>query len=270
MCIFSNSVSYVGGTRILARRVSPNRQALVYQMEVSLDHPVAMILPLPVALPSREDSVRFVSLKQYEFFFNDVDRLFPTPPRAAGGGGEGARPGAPSRRLAVREIGDFVASFVPTQADFQRLDPRFVLRPEVWKQLPRYEDYGFAVFQLKAPEEIRKEAGVDGRSNLRVQVHPMAFSFETRHADQLYFPTVHIHDGKVHPQEAFDHTLFAQPARRQRNAATERSTGWMESMILPETTVRTELTKGMLDPKARVLKRNIRGMQKNDDTWLPG
>jgi hypothetical protein len=38
----------------------------------------------------------------------------------------------------------------------------------------------------------------------------MALSFPVREGGKLFFPTVHIHDGKVHPTERFDHTLYAQ------------------------------------------------------------
>jgi len=51
--------------------------------------------------------------------------------------------------LKVEQVGSFEASFVPTLADFQRLDPRFRLPDTVWQQLGRYAKYGFAIFQLK-------------------------------------------------------------------------------------------------------------------------
>ena len=278
MCIFSRSVAYVGGTHIFARRVSPDRQTLVYQMELTLDKPVAMILPLPVALPSRESDVHFVSLKEYEFFFQDVAQLFyaPRPPgmESMRGGGMAAK-SAP--RLIVQEIGDFVASFVPTQADFRRLDPRFVLRPDVWKQLPMYSDYGFAVFQLKAPDKIRAEEGEGmgrGRGmrggSAKVQVHPMAFSFATRYADRLYFPTVHIHDEQVHPTDDFDHTLYAQPSAAHHNARDEAQDRWQKAVRQPQETVRIVDAKGMIDDKGMVLQRRIAGKYKNADIWIPG
>jgi hypothetical protein len=80
-------------------------------------------------------------------------------------------------------VGNFVASVVPTVEDFRRLDPQFSISPEIWGKIPDYQDYSFVVFQL---EELK------GRP------HPMAFEFETRHQENLFFPTVHIHDGEVH------------------------------------------------------------------------
>jgi len=97
----------------------------------------------------------------------------------------------------VQVVGSFDASFVPTRADFARLDPRFRLDDRAWAQLPGYGEYGFAVFRLR-------ERG--GRP------HPMAFSFPTRLPGKVFFPTVHIHDGRVHPQERFDHALYLQSA----------------------------------------------------------
>ena len=34
--------------------------------------------------------------------------------------------------------------------------------------------------------------------------------FNTRHPDTLFFPTLHIHDGAVHAEEDYDHTLYFQ------------------------------------------------------------
>ena len=43
----------------------------------------------------------------------------------------------------------------------------------------------------------------------------MAFDFP-RAAKKLFFPTVHIHDGKVHDKADFDHALYCQAVRRRR------------------------------------------------------
>jgi len=61
--------------------------------------------------------------------------------------------------------------------------------------VPHYADYGFAVFQL-APGEVT--------------VHPMAMTFPTRTPDKLFFPTVHVHDGRFHATAKFDHALYYQ------------------------------------------------------------
>ena len=151
-----------------------------------------MILPLPVALPAKEGSVRFKNLKEYPDFFDALAKGFPSPPKRSWSRSVEV---AASATLEVHDVGDFVASFVPKIADFTRVDPRFVLSPEVWTKLPSYADYGFAVFQLK---------------ELSGSPHPIALEFDSRLPEQLFFPTVHIHDGSVHEKDTFDHVLYAQ------------------------------------------------------------
>ena len=72
------------------------------------------------------------------------------------------------------------------------------LPDSTWKRLPQYADWGFVVFKFRKGE---------------AHVHPMAFAFPTRHANQLFFPTVHIHDGTVPATADFDHTLYCQAAK---------------------------------------------------------
>ena len=62
--------------------------------------------------------------------------------------------------------------------------------------LPIPDDYGFAVFKLKAGRDV--------------EVHPMAFTFPTRSAQSLFFPTVHLHGGAYEPRVEFDHELYFQ------------------------------------------------------------
>src|SRR5688500_5438397 len=116
MCCFSGAVRSVANTNIYAR-LSKEAQYLVYSMEYAADQPVAMILPLPVG--ARTDSaVRFISLKDYPHFFTDLRRGFPVPRSSPGRRPTGAPPPAAAAPLPVHEVGDFVASFVPTLADF--------------------------------------------------------------------------------------------------------------------------------------------------------
>ena len=147
-----------------------------------------------------------------------------------------AKDGAAGGVLAVRRVGDYEASFVPQLNDFERLDPRFKLPRSTWDKIPAYRDYGFAVFKLRKPDlsaprppsAHHDDPAEDDFNNLdaadaeRLRVrpggvtnhpHPMALLFPTRTPDALFFPTVHIHDGKVHDRETFDHTLFMQGVR---------------------------------------------------------
>jgi len=67
MCIFSHDVQQVSNTKIYAR-LNGDRQHLVYEMRLTSESDVAMILPLPTQLPST-DQVSFVNLSGYDFAF---------------------------------------------------------------------------------------------------------------------------------------------------------------------------------------------------------
>jgi hypothetical protein len=151
MCIFTGRVAYVGGTKIFARLTANEAgeivQYLIYSMSVSTNSELAMILPLPVSSQT-EDALDFIPLNGYPEFFEDMENGFPTP---IGAFGESVvcDVGSTRGKLAVQAVGDFVASFVPTLTDFDRLDDRFRLPTATWNELPQYRDWGFAVFQLK-------------------------------------------------------------------------------------------------------------------------
>lgn len=242
MCCFSGPVRVVADTTIFARREG-NTQFLAYQMRFQADKPVAMILPIPVALPAREDSVRFLDLKGYPQLFTALSELWPAPSFTSSKAA-GAVPVATAMpKLAVETVGDFVASFVPTIADFERLDPRFRLPRQVWDSLPRYKDFGFVVFQLKA---------------LGGTPHPMAFSFPTRLATEVFYPTVHIHDGRVHPEEHFDHLLYLQAD----------GSDWEKSPLATTTTIDTSQTKGLVLPDRPVFRQRMLGVYSNEDVLV--
>jgi hypothetical protein len=247
MCIFSGRVKMVNETRIFAR-LAGGRQHLVYEMRVVSDGAVAMILPLPTRNRD-ETAVEFVDLSHYDQFFEDMAHCF--PPRQSRSfvlrrGGKGCR-GVP---LKVHSVGAFEASFVPTLADFARLDARFRLPEAVSRQLP-YDDFGFAVFQLSA-------------GNARI--HPMAFSFETRDPSAVFFPTAHAHDGAVHPSANFDHRLYAQ--------GTTEDPGWERGPVMPSFAMKfgkhlqSDRTKGIVQPEMPVVRRELKGSFPNEDTWV--
>lgn len=249
MCCFSGIVQHVEGTKIFARALDGNRQALVYSMVIAAPEPVAMILPLPVALPAREDSIEFINLEAYPSFFEDLERGFPVPAAPCSFG--------PPQDLAVHRVGSFVASFVPSPGDFARLDPRFRMPPNVFDRLPLYRDYGFAVFQLHDPN---------------ARVHPMAFTFQRRNPERLFFPTVHVHDGAVHDTAHFDHALYLQlpePAMPPELAmpggdALERR-GWYPTYLSAEKFVDVARTQGIVDGSAPIRVRRLSGKLPNED-----
>ncbi|MEM1067492.1 MAG: hypothetical protein AAGI63_01260 [Planctomycetota bacterium] len=237
-------------------------QMLAYQMEFETEELNAMILPLPVRLSAREDSVRFISLKGYDQFFDHLDNAFPaiTPPSNSLSRSAAPMAGIDSQ-LVVHEVGDFVASFVPTMKDFSRLDQRFVIPESSWDKIPHYSDYGFAVFQLK---------------NLQGKPHPMAFEFETRMRDEIFFPTVHIHDGEVHRREAFDHTLYLQNAKFDEVVTDyvnyhvkDRRTGFVRSKDIAKKYCKIEKSAGMIEPDLLLHRITMSGTLENKDIITP-
>ncbi len=196
MCIFSQPVVSVNNTKIFGRLSGKGTQFLAYQMTYESRDENAMILPIPVPQPASEEAVKFIDLKSYEDFFKHLDKGFPFVPTGSIGCSAPTMKSASLDTLQVFDVGSYIASFVPSLADFERLDPRFKLPIEIWDQIPEYKEFGFAVFQLAAGT---------------LKPHPMAFEFQSQN-DEIFFPTVHIHDGKVHGQEEFDHVLYMQHA----------------------------------------------------------
>jgi hypothetical protein len=210
---------------------------------------LAMILPLPVRLPANEEDVEFIDLKAYPQFFDDLDRGFPSLAAASSLSFAQGINTKSARLLPVVTVGDFEASFVPSVKDFSRLDQRFRLDDNVWKKIPGYDDYGFAVFKLKP--------GV-------MSIQPMAFSFPRRDPQSVFFPTVHIHDGRVHGTAHFDHSLYCQPRPDERLSIHK----WEESYNHPAGFMQVHLTKGIILPDEHCYKRELHGRLANRDTFL--
>ena len=250
MCCFSQPVRSVSSTNIFARAGDNGRQFLVYSMSLDARDALAMILPLPVKTPAGEKDVQFINLKDYPEFFDDLRSGFPTAPApdSAGIFSRGAVPAA-AAPLEVVQVGDFEASFVPAVKDFSRLDERFRLPENAWKDLPAYSDYGFAVFKLKSGTQ---------------RIHPMAFSFPTRDT-RLFFPTVHIHDGKVHNRAKFDHTLYCQPHGEQHLSLGSK---WEESTSHARRFMKLSKSKSILEADQHCYRRELHGSLRNQDTFV--
>jgi len=97
-----------------------------------------------------------------------------------------------------------------------------------------------------------------------VKVHPMAFEFVTKEPSALFFPTVHIHDGLVHPREAFDHALFFQ-TRRQITGAPARIA---KSQDVARRFVDIERAQSVAVGDALCYKMGLHGERKNQDTFV--
>jgi hypothetical protein len=246
MCCFTGRVKDVSGTKIFAREGGGLWQFLVYEMRVNASEPVAMVLPLPVDQSKGEKAVRFIDLSGYAQFFSDLNRGFTPPPSKSESNPRSVRPA--SAPIVVQKVGAFDASYVPTIADFARVDARFRLSQQVWDQLPVYKDCGFAVFKLRQGEQ---------------HYHAMAFSFARKSGGALFFPTIHIHDGKVHANADFDHMLYCQPG-----IAGLALKDWRESDGPASRYVKVSDTKEIVDGGRHCYRLPIKGRRPNRDTYV--
>jgi hypothetical protein len=245
MCCFHPEVQSVRGTRLFARSARDGRQFLVYAMTKRSAQDVAMILPLPVPAGVADDALRFISLKDCPAFFDFLDAGYPKP--KAEPTPEVVTP-VPRAPLAVVEVGAFEASFVPSVKAFDRLDERFRLPATTWDVLP-VKNFGFAVFKLK------KGA---------LEVHPMAFEFPRANPARLYFPTLHVHDGKFHAEAEFDHVLYAQSREEERLEIHD----WDESAQPAGLFVPIAKTQGLVEGERHLYRRAVLGKRKNEDILL--
>jgi len=244
MCCFSQPVIKVSNTCIFARMGSKGtNQLLAHSMHLEVSQKLAMILPIPVAKGTGENGVQFLNLEQYPHLFEDFAKGFPQPASRSLAGPFGAAPEAPQGTLKVVGVGAFEASFVPTIADFSRLDERFRLPTEIWQGIPAYADFGFAVFKLKAGNE---------------RVHPMAFSFPTATPEKLFFPTLHIHDGQIHAKDEFDHTLYCQGTGLNPKY-------WVESATPANRFIKHGLAQWLVHPERHVYRLSLDGLLDNGD-----
>lgn len=245
MCCFSREVISVSATNLFARLEPDGRQYVVYSMTVNSAEDVAMVLPVPVKEGQGEDAMRFINLEQYPDLFEDMATGFPMP-AVARSRSDPFGPALPKPApLKVQRVGAFDASYVPTIADFTRLDARFRLPPGTWEKLPGYAGFGFAVFKLRAGQR---------------SYHPMAFAFPSAVVDRLFFPTLHIHDGQVHKKAHFDHDLYFQGTGMKAGE-------WQESPRLAIQFMKPGKTGGIVLPGQHIYRRRLQGELANTD-WL--
>jgi hypothetical protein len=99
----------------------------------------------------------------------------------------------------VFTVGAFKASIVPSLDQLGQLDELFHIQTGFRELLAeRYGDWAFVVYQLAPGNHV---------------LHPFGVAFESRFEEQLFFPTLHVHDG-VHAaaKAGFAHSLYAQGA----------------------------------------------------------
>jgi hypothetical protein len=240
---------HVSRTNIFARMVSPGSQVLAYSMNLSTRLEIAMVLPLPIARGAGEDAVRFLDLSAHPTMFMDFAHLFEMMVTRAKGGPSFSRA---RDTLVVHDIGSFIASYVPARADFDRLDARFRMPDVLFDAVPHYADYGFAVFQLRPGT---------------VTVHPMALAFPSREPDKLFFPTVHVHDGRFHARARFDHALYYQQPSETKvdeHIVLGEPEGEVTSWVKPKHSYGE-----LVDVELPMLRQKRRGKHPNADIWVP-
>lgn len=261
MCIFSKPVRSVNDTKIFARKTKEDSQYLVYQMNYSSVEANAMILPIPTADHVTEKSgFQFIDLSGYSQIFDDLADGFPyVRPMVQICCSSGPLNDSKSM-LEVHEVGSYIASFVPDLSSFDRLDPQFVLPESTWAKVPQYSEFSFVVFQL---------------SEGHAQPHPMAFQFDSKFAD-IYFPTLHIHDGEVHTREKFDHQLYLQHAgfdsqvgRYVNHAYADSATDLVRSKWNADQFCQIDDSLGVLLPDLMVHKKTLIGELENCDFLVP-
>jgi len=263
MCCFSEPVEDVSSTKIFAR-LEKGRQILVYQMTFSSDEDLAMILPIPVVPGGEEGVVEFISLEHFPGFFTMLNLMFQTEDDFDLEGNASFDNSEPT--LEVHQVGCFDASYVPSIKDFSRLDERFRLPENAFEPIGEYRDYGFVVFKL-----------AHGKNQ---NVHPMAFSFPTRRPKDLFFPTIHIHNGQYHDQAEFDHSLYCQgccdvegweETHNILGHAWDASFTFEGSVPLPvsmlDASVDSAASK-IVDRDGKCFRKTIHGKNKNEDQWL--
>lgn len=86
----------------------------------------------------------------------------------------------------------------------------------------------------------------------------MAFTFPTARPRDIFFPTLHIHDGKIHEKEEFDHTLYCQ-------ASGQDLARWRESPRPAVAFAKCGLTQGLILPEQHVYRQQLKGRLDNAD-----
>ena len=92
----------------------------------------------------------------------------------------------------------------------------------------------------------------------------MAFEFPRANPRQLFFPTVHIHDGKVHPTAKFDHALYCQKRDGEKLSLPD----WRESNVPAAQFMNASKAAGVLDGALHCYLKGIKGQRKNEDIVL--
>lgn len=221
MCIFAINVSRVHKTRIFVAPTVDGRQLTVYENAVeatptrnidSEDERVttkhnAMILPCPINEDGEEVTLIDLSGKgDNKFSFNELDECFPKLFILTKGITKGKKMAAREEALEVIEIGAYKVSVAPTIKDLKRANKGiFKISAGTRKVLKRlYEEgYGFVICMFDTTKNI--------------EPHPIGYIHDRLPSGDLFVPCKHVHDGKTHRTEHFDHSIYSLDARDSNN-----------------------------------------------------
>ena len=87
------------------------------------------------------------------------------------------------------------------------------------------------------------------------------FARSSNQGRQFVVYSMNIHDGKVHPEADFDHSMYCQAVTGETLPMNE----WVESVLLASQFLKVNKTEGIVDGDSHVHVRAIRGKRKNED-----
>lgn len=162
----------------------------------------AMILPCPVS--GKDGKIILIDLSnKKDFSFSGLDKCFPTLTRLTKGMSKAASKNVDYEQLEVIELGAYKVSIAPTARDIRRANKdifkvskgtRRVLKEE-------YDDgFAFVICMFDSTKEI--------------EPHPIGYVHDVLPSSgKLFVPCKHVHDGKAHNTEHFDHVIYSLDAQ---------------------------------------------------------
>eukprot|EP01128_Nolandella_sp_AFSM9_P009118 TRINITY_DN5756_c0_g1_i1.p1 TRINITY_DN5756_c0_g1~~TRINITY_DN5756_c0_g1_i1.p1 ORF type:complete len:285 (-),score=44.64 TRINITY_DN5756_c0_g1_i1:87-941(-) len=219
MCIFNTKVGVVRSTKILVAATAKGRQVTVYENAVSvvggntrkpgqygkkaaLEEQVreernnnAMILPCPLTEGS---DIIPLNLSRDSFSFANLDKGFPEKPQLRSNARGSTNSFSFEKKLEVVQIGAYSVSIAKSLVDLSRIDTGvFKVNESILPALrERYSvRFGFVICAFNPANKI--------------EPHPIGYVHDPPESKNLFVPTLHIHDGKVHQKENFDQNIYS-------------------------------------------------------------
>lgn len=115
-----------------------------------------------------------------------------------------------SDTLEVIELGAYKVSVAPTAKDIRRANKDiFKISKGTRKVLKeKYDDsYAFIICMFDSTKKIAP--------------HPVGYIHDLLSSGEVFVPCVHVHDGKLHREEHFDHMIYSLGCKSPRDEETE-------------------------------------------------